>query len=1579
NVDDVNGNPATAVTQTVVVTDNEIPTASNPATINASGSAPDPDITVVTDEADNCTANPVIAFVSDTPSGSCPVTITRIYSVTDNAGNSINVTQTIIVNDAINPIARCVADFSVTLTLDGVTGEATLLANQIDDGSTDNCGNISLSLDKYVFGCNDIGVNDVELTVTDSQGNSDTCITKITVDAPTINSGTLEGYIVQTETTADASDVIDITACPVDVSGNTIQQDIALNLTVSPALASNINRWEYSTNGGVTWLPIANNTTSHTIYDIKVTTLVRVVIDVGDCLGFSPIAVLAVVPPDLPPTIVNGTEMNTICLGETVTVVVESEFGVGSEVNNGGLFNEANLNTLGWQVDGEAEMSAGGDNGMDTYWKETNGPKKLNNRCFDVSDNSKFAVVAGIPPIINQPNNVHIISPLSTLETPIFSALGLTTMQLEFDQAYYLETGAWLKIEISTDGGANYDIELDPGAAYDYIGPSDTGFINPYPGFTGQCRNTLGAVLNDNHVSIDLQQYIGLTNLRIKFTYSGTANSVWAIDNIQIPNNPVDEVIEWTDDFGVVVGTGSTINIDAVTPGIQNYGATSLINGCRSDDNSGTEFITIEATLSYAGENIVPIVSECGEDTVILAAYDNTITAQENYDNGVYNNNYKVPNIAPVTPNYPGTGEIGTWTISSAPTSCSTGLPATYTFSDINDPNATFTGEPGTYTLTWTVNGCSNSVNVTINSCSDINFDGVNDYITFKDNYDRTGAFSIEMWVKPEDLVGTQCLFSKRDANDLTTGYDLRLSGSTVQFYWGNNAISSNAIDAITWHHIAVTFNGSVYKLYIDGVEKASQNSNMVPIPNSMECILGAMDQANNPPNKPVNNFHGWIDELRIWNKALDIEHIRQMMNQEIKLTGGDDVVGEIIPIKVSGPDVTQNGTEDDPLLWSNLDGYYRMGENCGYLTPTKGSLNGRLRNITTSQEESAPLPYTTNNDGAWDNNNTWTQTSVWYIPNSTVFGTKIDWNIVQMSNIITSGIRDITLLGLISDSGKLTMDGSTNLTTGTGTGQGLWITHYLNLDGIIDLEGESQLIQKRYYTAGNATIQFNESILDGSSSGYIERDQQGQGNLYNYEDWSSPVGLIGQPQSSSYSVKDVLKDGRNSYGSDINFTPANDGDMSTSPITVSSRWIYTYKNGAGFKRANLDKVFKAGEGHTMKGSFTAAEAAINKQNFVYRGKPHNEDIQLTISNGNYYLIGNPYSSALDADQFIIDNAINNSTITGVLEFYEDWSTDNTHIESTASAGYAYYTLAGGVGSGTLGENVNNPGEYGSKTPTRYVPVGQAFWVVGDGGGTVEFNNNQREFVTEGIPSESIFFKGAKEKISKSSKAEKDLRLKIRIGFETSGIKNRQLLLTIDERASNKIDKGFDAEVSVFQDNDFYWLTDNKKLVIQAIDYLSKESVIPVGVSLKEKGNIKIKVDTINNAFENMEIYLRNNISNDTYDILNNEFEVELESGEFNNMYSIVFKPKFELSETNEELSNNFRTHIIENELRIIRRSEIKISNISLFNIIGQQILSRSTNIDKTEIILPVNVEVGVYLVVIETEKGSYSKKVIKK
>ena len=98
-------NNSIIVTQGIIINDDVAPTASNPSpiTVQCTDDVPAPDVNVVTDEADNCSV-PVVAFVSDASDNqSCPQTITRTYSVTDACNNSINVTQTIIINDDILP------------------------------------------------------------------------------------------------------------------------------------------------------------------------------------------------------------------------------------------------------------------------------------------------------------------------------------------------------------------------------------------------------------------------------------------------------------------------------------------------------------------------------------------------------------------------------------------------------------------------------------------------------------------------------------------------------------------------------------------------------------------------------------------------------------------------------------------------------------------------------------------------------------------------------------------------------------------------------------------------------------------------------------------------------------------------------------------------------------------------------------------------------------------------------------------------------------------------------------------------------------------------------------------------------------------------------------------------------------------------------------------------------------------------------------------------------------------------------------------------------------------------------------
>lgn len=144
SVTDACGN-ATNVTQTIIINDDILPTASNPTTIRVSciEDIPDPDINIVIDEADNC-GIPTVTFVSDSSNGnSCSEIITRTYSVTDTCGNSINVTQTIEVNDNIPPAASSPANITVACIEDVPAPDVTIITDEADNCSVTSVAFIS--------------------------------------------------------------------------------------------------------------------------------------------------------------------------------------------------------------------------------------------------------------------------------------------------------------------------------------------------------------------------------------------------------------------------------------------------------------------------------------------------------------------------------------------------------------------------------------------------------------------------------------------------------------------------------------------------------------------------------------------------------------------------------------------------------------------------------------------------------------------------------------------------------------------------------------------------------------------------------------------------------------------------------------------------------------------------------------------------------------------------------------------------------------------------------------------------------------------------------------------------------------------------------------------------------------------------------------------------------------------------------------------------------------------------------------------------------------------------------------------
>ena len=86
--------------------------------------------------------------------------------------------------DNIDPIARC-KDIAINLD---ASGQASITATDVDDGSTDNCGIILKSVSPDVFTCANLGPNTVMLTVEDASGNTDTCNSTVTVvdDTPPV-------------------------------------------------------------------------------------------------------------------------------------------------------------------------------------------------------------------------------------------------------------------------------------------------------------------------------------------------------------------------------------------------------------------------------------------------------------------------------------------------------------------------------------------------------------------------------------------------------------------------------------------------------------------------------------------------------------------------------------------------------------------------------------------------------------------------------------------------------------------------------------------------------------------------------------------------------------------------------------------------------------------------------------------------------------------------------------------------------------------------------------------------------------------------------------------------------------------------------------------------------------------------------------------------------------------------------------------------------------------------------------------------------------------------------------------------
>ena len=1016
-------------------------------------------------------------------------------------------------------------------------------------------------------------------------------------------------------------------------------------------------------------------------------------------------------------------------------------------------------------------------------------------------------------------------------------------------------------------------------------------------------------------------------------------------------------------------------------------GYTFLIS---SSENCAAEvktFTTLTPPEINAGE--VPEISECGIQSVWLAA-------------------------SPIDP------EIGSgsWSYNNGETAL---------LGDPGNPNTTFTGQSGqTYTLTWSVASvanpsCSVSTEIEVTfppTCSKLNFDGDDDYVNAGNNYTMAGSdFSIEAWVKPNNISGVNTIISKRVEEEPNLGYDLILNNGSPSFRVRNRSVtSSKKITTNRWYHIAGVYSDSKMSLFVDGIEIQTNTNNIPGGSGNFDApfLIGATySPSTNKETK--DHFNGFIEEVRLWNTAISSEQIRFFMNQRLEKEDSN-VSGTVLGNNLNLPNAPEK------ISWSNLLGYYQLLAQNNLIsdgfTDNLGSVgesaHGLLKNIQEMQENTAPLPYILYTSGQeWFNKPTWklpnqingqniSQRDVWNPPGSQgIDNSRITWNIVKLSENIKNPAtqnnqNNINLLALISENGILNMEGENNMggsQTGFGTGNALTITHYLELNGYIDLNGESQLIQ----TEGSEI----------SGSGGVERDQQGTASSYNYNYWSSPV--LPNSNSQNYKVNQVLRDG-STVGTrefqSINFKWAHthaDGPK-VNPIKISDYWINAFRARKANEYSQWEQIgsytaLKPGEGYTMKG--TSGEASINdKQNYTFSGFPNNGTIEVSeIKPGQNYLLGNPYPSAISVEEFILDNIKdgagrnNKNLLNGAVYFWDHFG-GHTHYLAQYVGGYAVRNLIDGVSAISNDSRINASGARSTKKAGPYIPVGQGFFVnttpdasssdTDDfGTGKIVFKNSQRSFVIERGQSSSFFLKPLNTSKTNKNFEEKraDNRYKIRLEFHSPTGYHREVLVGADSRTSQGFDLGFDAPLIDKGPEDMYWMINDSRYVIQGVPNFNLDQKLPIGLIIAEEKEFSIELGELENVPNIIDIYLRDNSDSTYHDLRKEAFKTSLPAGEYQDLYEIVFHDATSTRKDKEPGEGPIDYYYsLDNREFVISNPELhKIEHINIYNIAGQLVDQHFGIPDLKEIHIPQkkSLSSAVYIAKVYTDSGDYAKKVI--
>ncbi|AWM13446.1 hypothetical protein DI487_05960 [Flavobacterium sediminis] len=455
-------------------------------------------------------------------------------------------------------------------------------------------------------------------------------------------------------------------------------------------------------------------------------------------------------------------------------------------------------------------------------------------------------------------------------------------------------------------------------------------------------------------------------------------------------------------------------------------------------------------------------------------------------------------------------------------------------------------------------------------------------------------------------------------------------------------------------------------------------------------------------------------------------------------------------------------------------------------------------------------------------------------------------------------------------------------------------------------------LIENNLVVDGTLTVHNDGSLVQindaGVNTGDITYERTTTGNTFDYVYWSSPVDGANAPSGYVYTWATTVA---NTNGGEGNWVAAGGSSMA------------------------------AGVGYIMRDVFSRTFTGVARNGIVtptiqrgtYEGADYAGTNGTTITrfDDNWNLVGNPYPSAISAEDFLLAN----TNIEGAVRVWTHSTSPSTAINNpfygTFVANYTpndYITFNGtGTVSGPAGFN-------------GYIAGGQSFLVnMLDGSTTSEtvtFNNALRSTSYDN----SQFYRQSNGKIANIGIEKHRIWLDI---SNANAVSDRTLVGYVAGATEGK-DRMFDAVTAVKTSMKIYSIIDEDKMTIQGrvLPFDNKDKV-QMGYFAPSNGTYNISIAAVDGLFTgSQDIYLEDKELNVIHDLRQAPYSFYTVAGEDNDRF--VLRYTTVALTTDVFTGNENEVTIASAENLIINSANNTIKQVTIHNVLGQLLFNKQVS-----------------------------------